>query len=152
MTIHSSRSGNNRNHSSAFVQAGQGNSAESEFNNANGSDNEAQPANRELERSFGIRKPQRKQRTTAEKRAMITPEMLEKSLSETQLAVHLEIPVKTLKSRIDRLQSNDYPDFITLPGSPFRYFPVEWILEWRQQKTWIHGAVTKVQWFKNNGL
>lgn len=149
MANHSSLSGNNSNKSSGLVKAGQSNSAGSKCDKANGSDNATQPANRELERAFGIRMPQRKQRTAAEKRAMVNPEMLDKALSTMQLADHLQISVKTLKNRIDRIQVNGYPDFITLPGSKVRVFPIEWIVEWRQQKTWIHGAVTKIQQFKN---
>jgi hypothetical protein len=152
MAIYYSRNGNNSNQTAGLAKAEQSSFTGCDCNKANGSDNESQPTNRELERAFKIRMPQRAQRTAAEKLAMVTSEMLEKALSTEQLADYLQIPVKTLRSRIARNQIDDYPECFTLQGSTIRMFPSEWIVEWRQQKTWIHGTVTKVQRFKNNGL
>ena len=152
MAIHSSRNGNNSNQNSGLAKAEQSNSTGCECNKVDGLDNISQPANRELERAFGIRMPQRILRTELEKRKTLTSEMLEKAVTTRQLADLLQIEVKTLQNRIHQNQVNDYPDYVTLPGSTIRIFPTEWIVEWRQQKTWIHGAVTRVQRFKNKGL
>jgi hypothetical protein len=147
MASHLSRNGKNSNQTLTLVQQGKSNSAGSEFIHANGLDNTSQPANRELERAFKIRMPQRTMRTELEKRRTLTSEMLQKAVTTGQLADLLQIDLKTLQNRINQNQVKDFPEFITLPGSKTRMFPVEWINEWRQQRTWIYGAVTKVQRF-----
>jgi hypothetical protein len=147
MASHLSRNGKNSNQTLTLVQQGKSNSAGSEFIHANGLDNTSQPANRELERAFGIRMPQRTMRTELEKRKTLTSEMLKQAVTTGQLADLLQIDLKTLQNRINQNQVKDFPEFITLPGSKTRVFPVEWINEWRRQTTWIYGAVTKVQRF-----
>ena len=147
MASHLSRNGKNSNQTLRHVQQGKSYSADSDFIHANGLDNTSLPANRELERAFGIRMPQRTMRSKLEKRKTLTSEMLQKAVTTVQLADLLQIDLKTLQNRINQNQVKDFPEFITLPGSKTRMFPVEWINEWRLQRTWIYGAVTKVQRF-----
>ena len=147
MASHLSRNGKNSNQTLTLGQQGTSNSADPAFIHVNGLDNTSQPANRELERAFKIRMPQRTMRTELEKRKTLTREMLQKAVTTGQLADLLQIDIKTLQNRINQNQVKDFPEFITLPGSKTRIFPVEWINEWRLQRTWIYGAVTKVQRF-----
>ena len=86
MASHLSRNGKNSNQTLTLVQQGKSNLAGPEFIHANGLDNTSHPANRELERAFGIRMPQRTMRTELEKRKTLTSEMLQKAVTTVQLA------------------------------------------------------------------
>ena len=145
MTFHPKLNETNSNQTTGLVTQRHGKPAASGNAKAEGTDNDAKPANRELERAFLIRMPQRTQRTEAEKRKSLTSKMIKKALTPEQLAVLMETTVETLENHIFNQQVNLYPDYFTLPGSTVKIFPIEWIAEWLQHNTWIHGAVTRRQ-------
>lgn len=102
------------------------------------------PANRELDRALGIRRPQPVRRTEEEKRKSITVKMIQEALTVKQLAEVLRIAAKTLQNRLSDKENGDYPEYVRVPGSKAKLFPKDWIDEWLQN-TWIHGTVTKVR-------